>query len=90
MKKKFEYEFEDASCGNTISFEYNSEKEEKMAVIVENGIPAIYLNREALLLLAKTFVKIALGTYSSGFHLHLSQDFDADKPEAVRIILHEE
>lgn len=90
MKKKFEFEFEDTSASGTISFDYNEDLEEKMSAVVENGVPVIYLNRQALILLIKTFVKIALGQYQAGFHLHFYEDFDADKPEAIRIVLIEE
>jgi hypothetical protein len=87
VKKKFEFEFEDTSSENRISFEYDSEFEEKISVLCENEIPVIYANRQALLFLAKTFIKMALGGYSIGFHIHFSQDLDADQPEVMRIIL---
>ncbi|HEU0179566.1 MAG TPA: hypothetical protein VFV58_35480 [Blastocatellia bacterium] len=87
MIKKFEFEFEDLSSRNSISFDYNGEVEEKMSVLCENDVPVIYVNRQALLLLAKTFIKMALGEYPTGFHVHLSQNLDADQPEAMRIVL---
>jgi hypothetical protein len=89
VKEKFEFEFEDTSSKNTITFEYDNEVEEKMSVVLENDVPVIYVNRQALLFLAKTFIKIALGKYSTGFHIHLAQDFDADQPEAIRIVLND-
>jgi hypothetical protein len=89
VKEKFEFEFEDTSSKNTITFEYDNEVEEKMSVVLENDVPVIYVNRQALLFLAKTFIKIALGKYSNGFHIHLAQDFDADQPEAIRIVLND-
>ena len=87
MKKKFEFEFEDVSSERSISFEYASDDEEQLSVILENGVPVIYANREAFLLLARTCAKMAIGEYSSGFHVHLSSDFDADQPEALRLVL---
>jgi hypothetical protein len=90
MKKKFEFEFEDLSSKRTISFEYANEGEEKMSIMIENGIPVIYANREAFLLLAKTCAKIGLGEYSSGFHVHLRRDFDADQAESIRLVLDNE
>jgi hypothetical protein len=89
VDKKFEFEFEDLSSKNTISFEYDEEVEEKMSVLCENDVPVIYVNRQALLFLAKAFIKMALGEYSTGFHIHLSQDLDADQPEAIRIVLND-
>ncbi|NOT63484.1 MAG: hypothetical protein HOP19_25010 [Acidobacteria bacterium] len=85
--KRFEFNFEDMSSKGSISFEYADDVSEKMTVVVENGVPVIYGNREAFLLLAKTCAKLALGQYQSGFHVHLAADFDADLPEAVRLIL---
>lgn len=58
-----------------------------MTVLVENGVPVMYANRQAFLVLAKIFAKIALCEYSDGFHIHLEKDFDADQPEILRVIL---
>jgi hypothetical protein len=87
MKKKFEFEFEDSPSNKGITFEYAEEVEERMTVTVENGVPVIYANREGFLLLARTCAKFGLGSYSSGFHVHLTQDFDEDKGEALRLVL---
>lgn len=87
MNRKFKFEFEDQSSKNSISFEYDDAVEEKMTVVVENGVPVMYANRQAFLSLAKTFVKIALCDYSDGFHIHLRKDFDGEQPEILRVIL---
>lgn len=87
MKKRFEFEFDDHSQQGTISFDYDEAVDERMSVCVENGIPAIYANRAALAFFAKTFIKMALCPYPDGFHIHLNQDLDAEKPEALRVIL---
>lgn len=89
MKKEFEFEFEDQSASNTISFEYDDSTEEKLSVLIESGVAVVYANRQALLLLAKAFAKMALSDYSSGFHVHFSNNFDADEPEVFRVILDE-
>src|SRR5262245_1573515 len=44
------------------------------------------INRYSLIL-AKALIKIALGEYSTGFHIHLCQDLDTDQLEAIRIVL---
>jgi hypothetical protein len=90
MKKTFSYDFEDESEKSRISFEYDEEIEEKLAVKVESGVPVLYGNKQAFLLLAKTFSKLALGDYQDGFHVHLNTDFDADDSEALRVILNSE
>jgi hypothetical protein len=87
MKRKFDFEFEDQAFENSISFEYDDAVEEEMTVIVENGVPVMYANRQAFLSLAKTFIKIALCDYSDGFHIHLGKDFDTDQPEILRVVL---
>jgi len=87
MRRIFNYEFEDESEQSTISFEYDEEVEEKLAVKIEGGIPVLYGNKQAFLLLAKTFSKLLLGDYKDGFHLHINTDFDANEAEAIRIVL---
>ncbi len=87
MKKKFEFEYDDASAKGELSFEYAAEGEEKLSVSLENGVPVVYANQEAFLFLARTCAKIALGEYSSGFHIHLTTDLDAEQAEAIRLVL---
>ncbi|MEH6444797.1 MAG: hypothetical protein V7784_12950 [Oceanospirillaceae bacterium] len=87
MRKKFSYDFDDESEKSRISFEYAEDIEEKLAIKIESGVPVIYGNKQAFLLLAKTFSKLALGAYEDGFHVHLNTDFDAEDTEALRIIL---
>ena len=82
--KKFEYEFEDFSSQNRIEFDFDEEIDEKLEVVIESGMPVMYANKEAYLTLAKSFLKMALCEYSSGFHLHLRQDFDGDQRETIR------
>ncbi|WP_017297103.1 hypothetical protein [Nodosilinea nodulosa] len=81
---KFEFEFEDYSPKNSIEFDFDEEMDEEMKIVIENKIPVLYANKQAYLTLAKAFIKLALGKYSSGFHFHLRQDFDADEKEVIR------
>lgn len=87
MKQKFEFEFEDQSSENRISFEFDDSAEEDFSISFEDGVAVMYANRAALLTLAKAFVKMALCDYSDGFHIHLRKNFDADESEAFRVIL---
>lgn len=87
MRKKFEFEFEDQSSDNKISFEYDDDVDEEMEIILEDGSPILYANSQAFLALAKTFIKIAMCDYKNGFHINLRKDFDADLPDAIRCIL---
>ena len=86
MTKQFTYEYEDDGK-NRITFNYSPEGDEKMDTSVENGIPFLYLNRSAMLTLAKTLIKVATGTYSEGFHMHLNKDLNADEPERLVVLL---
>ena len=70
MKKRFEFEFIDESPNNTISFEYDDNAQEEIEIVWENGKPVLYANSQAFLVLAKTFIKMAMCDYKEGFHLH--------------------
>jgi hypothetical protein len=87
MYKKFEFEFEDKSSENEIVYEYDNLDNEIFNVSINHGIPTIYGNREAFMVLAKTFAKIALGDYKKGFHFHLREDFDGDKKDIIEVTL---
>ncbi len=87
MKIEYKFEFEDESQNSEISFEYNEEGDERLTVEIEENIPVLYLNRAACLLMAKTFAKLALGKYKDGFHLHMTNDFEYESAENLRIIL---
>ena len=82
MKHTFTFEFlEDQKNRN--SFQYSPESDEELDTLVENGIPILYLNRPAMLTLAKILIKMGLGTYDYGFHVHLNKDFNAYLPDRL-------
>ncbi|MBW4694874.1 MAG: hypothetical protein KME27_24255 [Lyngbya sp. HA4199-MV5] len=87
MRQKFEFEFEDQSSGNEITFDHGNSLDEEFNITIENNVAVMYGNRQAFLSLAKLFLKIALCNYPIGFHLHLKKDFDADEAEVFRICL---
>jgi hypothetical protein len=87
MSKQFTYEYEDDGKKNRITFDYSPKADERMNTSVENGVPFIYLNRSAMITLAKTLIKVANGPYSEGFHVHLHKDFNADEPERLVVLL---
>lgn len=86
MKKTFTFEYDDEKP-DTLSYQVSLEEDEKLDSSVENGVPFVYLNRSAMITLAKILIKIANGSYSHGFHLHLYKDFNADEPERVVVLL---
>jgi hypothetical protein len=72
MNTRFEFEFKDESLENSILFEYGESMDEILSVSIDDsGVATIYGNREAFMVLAKTFAKLALGNYEEGFHFHL-------------------
>ena len=85
MSKQFTYEYEDDSK-NRLSCDYSPEADERVETSVENGVPFLYLNRSAMIMLAKTLIKVANGPYSDGFHVHLHNDLNADEPERLVVL----
>ncbi len=86
MKKTFIYEFDEGQPG-TLSYELSLEENERLETLVEEGVPAIYMNRPAMLTLAKILIKLAEGPYSEQFHIHLKKNF-GDDPDALTIMLY--
>lgn len=86
MFKKFEFEFEDESLKNRISFEYDDQVDEVITTSISNGVTTIYGNREAFMALAKTFAKIGLGEYKEGFHFHIGRDFGEEDMIEVTLL----
>jgi hypothetical protein len=87
-KKHFAYDFEEDTA-NRISFDYSPEADEKLDTLVENGVPILYLNRPGMITLAKVLIKMAMGPYDDGFHVHLSKDLNADLPNRLTVMLHQ-
>lgn len=85
-KKRFVYEFEEEPA-NRISFDYSPLADDKIDSTVENDTPFLYLNRPAMITLARTLIKIAMGDHQAGFHVHINKDFNADLPECLTILL---
>src|SRR5438132_1228310 len=84
---RFNFEFEE-ELPNHITFEYGPEADEEIDTLVENGVPILYANRSALLSLAKLFIKMAIGGYADGFHVHLQKDLNADEQDRLIVMLH--
>jgi hypothetical protein len=89
MRKKFEFEFEDESSKNGMTFEYNDDSINDLFLDVsfDSGQSIIYANREGFMVLAKIFTKIALGNYVEGFHIHLGKNFDAERDDILTIVV---
>ena len=87
-QKTFTFEFEDDSP-KSISFE--CEGDEQLRTTVEGGVPFVFANRAGMLALAKLLIKLSLGTYRDGFHVHLRADFSGDgaEPDVLTVLLNE-
>jgi hypothetical protein len=85
-KKQFLYEYEQ-DVRNRLTFDYSPEADEKLKTSANGNESVLYLNRPGMLTLARTLIKIAEGDYQAGFHIHLRQDFNADLPECLTVIL---
>ena len=68
-QRSFEFKFNDHPSKNGITFDYDkdNEIEEELAIATEHGTTVIYANRQAYLVLAKAFIKMALCDYPDGF-----------------------
>jgi hypothetical protein len=86
MKRTFVYEF-DEDFKNSVTFQYSLEEDETISTSVEGNAPFLYLNRAAMITLAKILIKMAYGTYDKGFHVHLHKDFNADLPDCLTVLL---
>ncbi|MCZ2080649.1 MAG: hypothetical protein LC130_37245 [Bryobacterales bacterium] len=72
---------------NQITFDYDEEAREQLDSQIEDSKPVVFMNREGMVTMAKLLLKMAHGSYSDGFHVHLHQNFDADEPEVLTIVL---
>ena len=86
MKKTFLFEYED-DRPNSVTYDLSLEEDERLESLVENGTPVIYMNRSAMLTMAKLLIKIAEGQHTEQFHVHLKKDF-GEGPDALTIMLY--
>jgi hypothetical protein len=86
--KTFTFEFDDNSP-KSISYEVG--ETERLRTTVENGVPFVFANREGMVALAKLLIKLSMGNYGDGFHIHLRGDFsdDAGQPDVLTLMLNE-
>jgi hypothetical protein len=85
MSKSHLIEFSDGSAKTTgaghdaISFSCSGN--EILRRFEVGGLPYIYGNGAGLVWLGELLVRIGLGEYKDGFHLHIREDCDEDKNE---------
>lgn len=82
MRKRLVLEWED-EAPDSITFEYGPDDR----LSVDPVEPVLYLNKSGARLLAEILAKMSEGSYAPGFHLHLREDFDLDKTDAITVML---
>ena len=92
MAKTHLVEFSDGSAKATgarndgISISYSGD--EILRRLEVNGISFIHGYSAGLVKLGEILIQIGLSEYKSGFHLHIQEDFDADKGEIMIVGIH--
>ncbi len=89
MEKHFEYNFNDQSDRNRISFDCSESQSEQLHAYVEGNEAVIVANCAGFMTLAKLCLQLALGSYKPGFHIHIREDFsgDAAQPDQLRLAI---
>lgn len=82
VRKRVVFEFDDE---DPETLTYACGPDDRLAV--DRDGPAIYVSRSGARLLAEILAKMSEGSYAAGFHMHLREDFDPDKPDAVTVML---
>jgi hypothetical protein len=86
MKKTFTYEYEEGDPGS-LTYEISLGENERLETLVEDEKPILYMNRPAMVTLAKLLIKLAEGPYEEQFHIHLRKDF-GEGPAALTVMLY--
>jgi hypothetical protein len=86
MTKIFKYEFEEDPV-NSLTYEVSLEEDERLDSRVEDGTPILYMNRRAMLTLAKLLIRMAESPHLEQFHVHLRRDF-GEGPEVLNVMLY--
>lgn len=84
--KTFTFDFDDESPK---SLAYECDGNEYLRTSVEGGVPFLLANSAGMLALAKLLIKMGMGEYEEGFHIHLQADFSGDggQPDVLTILL---
>ena len=91
MKKQFIFEFEDGSAKSTgqrwdgMTTDFYSGDEVLQGLGGGDTVPFISGNSAGLVALGKFLIQIGLSDYRDGYHVHIYEDFNMDKPEIMII-----
>ncbi|MGA3242116.1 MAG: hypothetical protein ABSG03_38170 [Bryobacteraceae bacterium] len=87
MKREFHFEFEDESSDRALTYEAAADGSDRLTMAISNGVPTLCGNPSGMLVLARILVQMAQGDYANGFHVHLHDNYDPDKPDCLTVIL---
>ena len=77
MKKKFVYEFDDASGGRSLSFNMDVVSPARIQLRLDSKEGFSFIaNSEGWLHMARICAEMGLGDFETGFHFHLDASFD--------------
>jgi len=91
MRKQFVFEFEDGSPKSTggrwdgMTTDFYSGDEVLQVLGGVDTVPFISGNSAGLVTLGKFLIQIGMSDYKDGYHIHIYEDFNADKPEIMII-----
>ncbi len=91
MKKQFIFEFEDGSAKSTgqrwdgMTTDFYSGDEVLQVLGGADAVPFISGNSAGLIALGKFLIQIGMSNYRDGYHVHIYEDFNADKSEIMAI-----
>ena len=57
MTKTFKYDYE-AGSASSLTYEVSLNEDERLDTVIENGKPIVYMNRRAMLTVAKILIKL--------------------------------
>ena len=87
MKHQFHFEFEDESNERVLTYEACAGGADRLVTTIDKGIPTLCGNPSGFLVLARILIQLAVGDYPNGYHIHLQQEYDPDKPDCLTIML---
>lgn len=79
---RFVYEFAEEGP-DSLTIDYSEHADEKLRAYSRDGQVYLVGNASGFLTLAKVLIKLARGSYPEGYHVHFSEDFDADKEDVL-------
>jgi hypothetical protein len=88
MKREFHFEFEDESNDRNQGLTYEIPDDlTRLTATTDDGTLVLTGNQAGFLVLARILAQMASCDYRNGFHVHIQEDFDVDKPDRLTVVL---